>query len=110
MTRIVTLGEIKAAEAARRRDAVAALKADLAAYAKAHGGRFLLFGSAARGEMRYDSDVDILVDFAPDLLDDAWSFAERACFDRGLDPDIAPFAWCRGRFRDRVTPDLLVLA
>ena len=25
-----------------------------------------LFGSAARGEMRPDSDIDILVDFAPD--------------------------------------------
>jgi hypothetical protein len=110
MSRIVTLSEIKAAEAARRREAVTALKADLAAYARTHGGRFLLFGSAARGTMRYDSDVDILVDFPPDFLDEAWSYAERACHARDLDPDISPLAWCRGRFRDRVTPDLLVLA
>ena len=82
----------------------------LAAYAREHGGRYLLFGSAARGDMRYDSDVDILVDFPPDALDDAWNFAERACWDRKLEPDITPFAWCRGRFRERVTPELQVLA
>ncbi|MBV9248595.1 MAG: nucleotidyltransferase domain-containing protein [Acetobacteraceae bacterium] len=67
----------------------------LTAYAREHGGRFLLFGSAARGTMRYDSDVDILVDFPPDTLDHAWNFAERACWDRRLDPDILPFAWAR---------------
>ena len=66
MSRVVTLSEIKAAEAARRREAVTALKVDLAAYARTHGGRFLLFGSAARGTMRYDSDVDILVEIAKD--------------------------------------------
>jgi predicted nucleotidyltransferase len=110
MDRIVTLPERKAAEAERRRRAVEDLRDALTAYARAHGGRFMLFGSAARGTMRYDSDVDILVDFPPDALDDAWSFAERACWDRQLDPDITPFSWCRGRFRERVTPDLLVLA
>ncbi|MGA9010903.1 MAG: nucleotidyltransferase domain-containing protein [Acetobacteraceae bacterium] len=82
----------------------------LAAYAREHGGRFLLFGSAARGQMRFDSDVDILADFPPDALDDAWNFAERACWDRHLEPDITPLSWCKGRFRDRVTPDLLVVA
>ena len=60
--------------------------------------------------MRYDSDVDILVDFPPEVLDEAWNFAERACWDRKLEPDIIPFAWCKGRFRDRVTPDLQVVA
>jgi predicted nucleotidyltransferase len=110
MDRIVTLAERKAAEAERRRQAVESLSVVLTDYARAHGGRFLLFGSAARGTMRYDSDVDILVDFPPDTLDDAWSFAEHACWERRLDPDITPFASCRGRFRERVTPDLLVLA
>ena len=110
MDRIVTLKERKAAEADRRRCAVEHLRSALAAYAREHGGRFLLFGSAARGDMRYNSDVDILVDFPPDGLDDAWNFAERACWDRRLDPDITPFAWCRGCFLERVTPDLLVVA
>jgi hypothetical protein len=108
--RIVTLQERKGAEADRRRRAVEDLRAVLRAYASGHGGRYLLFGSAARGTMRYDSDVDILVDFPPDSLDDAWCFAERACWDRKLDPDITPFAWCRGLFRDRVEPDLQVIA
>ena len=65
MDRIVTLTERKAAEAERRRLAVAELRVVLTGYARAHGGRFLLFGSAARGTMRYDSDVDILLDFRP---------------------------------------------
>ena len=108
--RIVTLKERKAAEVARRRDAVTELREALAAYAREHGGRYLLFGSAARGDMHYDSDVDLLVDFPPDTLDEAWNFAERACWDRKLEPDIIPFAWCKGRFRDRVTPDLQVVA
>jgi predicted nucleotidyltransferase len=107
---IVTLRERKASEAERRRHAVDDLRGMLAAYAREHGGRYFLFGSAARGDMRYDSDVDILVDFPPDALDDAWNFAERACWDRKLEPDITPFAWCRGRFRERVMPEWQVLA
>ena len=110
MDRIVTLKERKAAEADRRRRAVEDLRSALAAYASLHGGRFLLFGSAARGVMRHNSDVDILVDFPADVLDDAWNFAERACWDRRLDPDITPFSWCKGRFLERVTPDLQVVA
>ena len=110
MGHIVTLAERKAAEAERRRRAVEALRPVLAAYARVHGGRFLLFGSAARGQMRFGGDVDILVDFPPDALDDAWNFVEPACWDRHLEPDITPFSWCRGRFRERVTPDLQVLS
>jgi predicted nucleotidyltransferase len=110
MNRIVTLKERKAAEVDRRRRAVEDLRSALAAYARQHGGRFLLFGSAARGDMRYNSDVDILVDFPPDQMDDAWNFAERACWDRRLEPDITPFSWCKGRFLERVTPDLQVMA
>jgi predicted nucleotidyltransferase len=110
MDRIVTLKEHKTAETDRRRRAVVDLRSALAAYARHHGGRFLLFGSAARGDMRYNSDVDILVDFPPEQMDDAWNFAERACWDRRLDPDITPFSWCKGRFLERVTPDLQVMA
>jgi Nucleotidyltransferase domain len=109
MGRVLTLKERKPAETDRRRRAVEDLRSALAAYARQHSGRFLLFGSAARGDMRYNSDVDILVDFPPDALDDAWNFAERACWDRRLDPDITPFSWCKGRFLERVTPDLQVM-
>src|SRR5580700_11265611 len=74
MDRIVTVAERKAAEAMRRQRAVADLRRVLDAYARGHGGRFLLFGSAARGQMRYDGDVDILVEFPPDRQGAAWNF------------------------------------
>jgi hypothetical protein len=41
MDRIVTLSERKQAEAQRRQQAVASLKAELSAYARARGGRFV---------------------------------------------------------------------
>jgi predicted nucleotidyltransferase len=110
MDGIVTLPERKAAEAERRRLAVEALRGVLAGYAREHGGRFWLYGSAARGTMRYNSDVDLLVDFPREALDDAWVFAEDACRDLRLEPDITPYAWCRGRFLERIAPDLQVIA
>jgi predicted nucleotidyltransferase len=110
MQTIVTLSERKAAEAARRQDAVASLVPVLTAYARAHGGRFLLFGSAARGRMRYDSDVDLLLDFSEEALGAAWNFAETACWDRGLEPDLMPYGWCKPAFLAHVAADLRVLA
>jgi predicted nucleotidyltransferase len=110
MQRIVTLSERKTAEAARRQQAVAALVPVLAAYARAHGGRFLLFGSAARGEMKFSSDVDLLLDFPSETLSEAWDFAEAACWDRDLEPDLMPYSWCKQAFLDHVAPDLRVVA
>ena len=101
MDRIVTVAERKAAEATRRQRAVADLRRVLDTYARAHGGRFLLFGSAARGQMRYDSDVDILVEFLPDRQGAVWNFAERARWDRCLEPDVTT--------PDRCTEDFLAL-
>ena len=109
MDRIVTLAERKAAEAARRNQAVAELRRELQAYASAGGGRYLLFGSAARGEMRYDSDVDILVEFPPEQQRAAWSFAERACWKRQLTPDVMASAWCTEDFLTLVLPTAEVL-
>jgi predicted nucleotidyltransferase len=109
MDRIITVAERKAAEATRRQRAVAELRRALDAYARAHCGRFLLFGSAARGQMRYDSDVDILVDFPPDQQAAAWNFAERACWDRRLDPDVMASAWCSEDFLALVRPKAEVL-
>ncbi len=109
MERIVTLTERKAAETERRRCAVDELRALLTTYARAHGGRFLLYGSAAGGEMRYHSDVDILLDFPPATTSDAWGFAERACWDRNLTPDIIWKNWCKAEFLRHIEPDLEVL-
>jgi len=49
MQRVVTLTERKSLEAVRRQAAVRALEPILAAYARDHDGRFLLYGSSARG-------------------------------------------------------------
>ena len=37
---------------------------------------FSLFGSAARGEMRPDSDVDVMVEFEPDGLPHGWGYID----------------------------------
>lgn len=110
MQRIVTLTERKEREATRRQEAVAALVPVLAAYARAHGGRFLLFGSAARGQMKFHSDVDLLMDFPEEALNGAWAFAEEACWGRKLEPDLLPYRWCKQAFLDHVSRDMQVLA
>lgn len=105
----ITLSELKANEADRRTAAVATLRSRLADHARACDGRYLLFGSAARGTMRYQSDVDILLDFPADRQRYAWNFAERACQDLGLTGDIMPVAWCQDEFLDHIRPDLISL-
>ena len=37
---------------------------------------FALFGSAARSEMRPDSDVDVMVEFEPDGLPHGWGYID----------------------------------
>jgi hypothetical protein len=60
--------------------------------------------------MKYHSDVDLLLDFPAETLGDAWNFAEAACWDRDLEPDLMPYGWCKPAFLDHVAPDLQVLA
>jgi len=48
--RFPTLSQQKAAAAARIGQSSELLKAELAAYARAHGGRFVQYGSVARGD------------------------------------------------------------
>ncbi|MGH7041314.1 MAG: nucleotidyltransferase family protein [Acetobacteraceae bacterium] len=103
------LSERKAIRTAEKRAAVKALKEELAAYARARGGRYLLYGSAARGEVRYDSDIDLLVDFPCEFENAAWNFAEQACAERGVDPDLNHAAWCRKKFLDHIALDVEVL-
>jgi predicted nucleotidyltransferase len=110
MQRIITLTERKATEAARRTAAVEELVPVLSEYARKHGGRFLLFGSAARGQMKFTSDVDLLMDFPAETLDEAWRFAEAACWDRNVKPDLIPYQWCKKAFLDHIAPDIQALA
>lgn len=105
-----TLAERRQAEAARREAAAATLCRELAGAAGRFGGRYLLYGSAARGEVRHDSDVDLLLDF-PDATSRsaAWTFAEDRCTALGLFYDIRPIGMCDARFLAHVLPEAKVL-
>lgn len=85
--------------------AVSSLAAELKAYGTRNGGRFILFGSAARGDMRDDSDVDILVDFPTDRENDAVFFAEGRAWAVDLKPDIHLKGFKTERFLQQVAAD-----
>ena len=103
---IVTLPERKAAKVAALEAAVTTLSHALTTYAKGAGGRFLLYGSAARNELRHDSDVDLLLDFHDHAsTSDAWTFAEEECARLGLVCDILPIIACKQRFLDHILVD-----
>jgi predicted nucleotidyltransferase len=105
----LTLKERKARKLAALHDGVARLKPLLAERARALGGRYLLFGSAATGLLHEGSDVDLLLDFPEEVQCEAWRFAEEACWGLGLKPDIMPLGWSRERFLARVLPEAVVL-
>jgi predicted nucleotidyltransferase len=96
--RVITLKERKETERARRMAAVAVLRVRLAEYGRAHGGRFLLYGSAARGTMRHDSDVDVLVDFPDATKTAAWDFAESLARELALKLDLNEAGACSAAF------------
>jgi predicted nucleotidyltransferase len=107
---IRTLAERKADTVAAQVAAVAELRRSLSGRARELGGRFLIYGSAARGEFRHDSDVDLLVDF-PDQerTSAAFDFAEEACSRLRLRCDIRPLAMCDERFLTHVLPEAIPL-
>jgi predicted nucleotidyltransferase len=104
-----TLAQRKKERVASLHEAVATLRNRLERCARDHGGRFLLHGSAARGQMRYDSDVDLLLDFPEDRLSEAWRHAENLCHDLGLRPDLCPLAWCTSEFAERMRAHAVTL-
>ena len=93
MPSYLTLRERHDRKLASYRDGVEALKPELARYALAHGGRFILFGSAARGTPHDESDVDIIADFPERGSVPACSFADERCWALGLKPDCRPLEW-----------------
>lgn len=105
-----TLTEIKRAKVARMNAAVEELARDLTAYAREQNGRFILFGSSARGEMRHRSDVDILVDFPSEGQDEARDFAEMRAVALGLVPDLQLKRGTGRRLLERVALEGRVLA
>jgi predicted nucleotidyltransferase len=86
----------------------AALAELLSAYADKRG-RFILFGSVARGEVRHDSDLDLLIDFPPDGEAAAFSYVEEACSTLGIPADLRPFRYCSERFLSRIAAEMKVI-
>lgn len=109
MTEIVTIAERKARAAQRLAAAVDAVMADLRRFASERGGRFLVFGSAAKGTLGYDSDLDVLIDVPPELETEAWDTVEEACRTHGIRPDIHSTATAAPSFVARVSAEAVVL-
>lgn len=93
MQRVRTLEE-------RRRDRIAAIERGveamtprLAEYARPRGGRFILFGSAATGQLHDQSDIDLIADFPEDQAIEACAFADGVCGTLGLVGDVRPAMW-----------------
>ena len=89
---------------------VAQIRAELSEHARRFGGRYVLFGSIARGEARFDSDLDILVDFPHDSERGAWFHAEKACIEYGVRPDIHLASEASETLLTRVRHDGIVLS
>jgi len=102
MAEWVTVKERKGQAIERISNGVAALRHDLELYAKNNHGSFVIYGSVVHGNYRYDSDVDVLVDFPANMESDAWAFAEEACRKHGLSPDVRPKSLCETRFLNRI--------
>jgi len=105
-----TLSERKAAAAAAKAAALDRLRPALADAARDLGGHFLLYGSAAQGRLRHDSDIDLLLDFPDDAATTAaWDAAERECAGLGLECDARPLAWCSAALLEHVLPGAVPL-
>lgn len=107
---VTTLSARKAAEAARRKRGADAAVGELARYARAHGGRFIVFGSFVTDSMRFDSDLDLLVDFPEDRSGEAWRFAEAVCARLGVPVDLHDAGTTKPAFVARVLARGLVLS
>ena len=72
-------------------------KTEIAAFCRKHGIRRLaIFGSALRADFGPDSDIDVLVEFAPDRIPGLFRIA-------GLEIELSAFF--RGRKVDLRTPE-----
>lgn len=107
---VKTLAERKVAEAMRRRLATAHALEGMRAYARANGGRFVVFGSGASGSMRFDSDLDVLVDFPAERVGAAWCFVENLCARLAIPPDLHDAATTTPAFVARVVAGGRVLS
>ena len=110
MTLVQTLDERKRARVEEIRAGLDVLRKKLTEYGRAHGGKFMMFGSAVTGRLHYDSDVDILVDFDEAGVGAALDFVETTCAALKLHADVQPKAWCKEEFIARIAPGSLVIS
>jgi len=83
--------------------------ADLRAYAEAQGGRFLVFGSTARDDLKHDSDFDVIIDFPPGKGLEARLYTEELLRRHGLVPDVLLLSEASDGLLARVRHDALSL-
>jgi predicted nucleotidyltransferase len=102
MSSVVTVAERKSRETARRRAAADLIMSEMRAFGTKRGGRFLIFGSVAENRMKFDSDLDVVVDFPADREAEAVEFVERICRKQGLPSDVHLKSEASGRFLDRI--------
>jgi predicted nucleotidyltransferase len=70
-----------------------------------------IIGSAARGDLRPDSDLDVIVEFLPDVIH-GWEYfrIERELAEAfGRPVDLSTKKWLKPRVRERVLPEARVL-
>ena len=103
--RVVTVAERRANEIARLEAAASAVESELAAYAREHGVRFVIFGSFARGDLVATSDLDLWVEGPEDRLRAARQAAEKVCERFGLRPDVHLASEASGSLAARVRRD-----
>ncbi len=107
--KIVTVEERKKREAERRRAAVEEIIHALSEFAKEHGGKFLVFGSAARGTIGCDSDLDVVVDFPANIESAACSCVEMLCAKYGIRVDLFSKQTASQKFVNRISAEAMVL-
>lgn len=106
---VTTLTERKSAETARRMRAADDAVSELRAYARSHGGRFVVFGSYVTRAMRFDSDLDVMLDFPAHAADQAWQFAEDLGRRLAIRLDIHDAGMTKPAFAERVRGSGMVL-
>lgn len=107
---IVTVAERKALETSRRVCAAGSIVEAMRTYARAQGGRFIVFGSFVDGRMKHDSDLDIMIDVDASNRRSAWEFLESLASRFDLPVDLFDRSTTRDSFVQRVEKTGLVLS
>lgn len=107
---IVTLKERHRRRMERMEAAIVAIDAALTAYGREHGGRFIRYGSTAKGRMHAQSDVDIIADFPIEDAGPATTFAEDICAAHEMPADARSITYASQKLVDRALAEGIVLS